>query len=646
MTGTLTEKILSSHLVEGEMNPREEIGVKVDRVLLQDTTGTMACLQFEALGLPRPVCERAVQYIDHNLLQVSYENADDHRFLQTFCAKHGLYFSRAGNGVCHQVNLERFSVPGQILLGADSHTPTAGGAGMLGIGVGGLDVAVAMGGSAFYFEMPKIVGVELKGRLQRWVSAKDVILELLRRLTVKDGLGRVFEYHGEGVKFLSVPERATITNMGAELGALSSIFPSDDVTRSFFRLQKRTHEWHRLNADSNAAYDENIVINLSELEPLIACPSSPDNVKKVSEVGDIDIQQVIIGSCTNSSYRDLMIVSNVLKGRHVNPHVDFHINPGSRQVLQNIVKSGGLESLVSAGARVFENGCDGCVGIGSAPSTNSNSIRSFNRNFPGRSGTKDDRVFLASPEVCIAAALFGQITDPRRLGEYPQVEWPKAFITDDSMIIPPPVKSEGIEVIRGPNIKPLPTRGPLESSLKGEVLIKVADNVSTDAIMPAGASVMALRSNIPAISEYVFKPLDPSFVARAKEKRGGIIVAGENYGQGSSREHAALAPMYLGIKAVLAKSFARIHKANLINFGILPLEFKNAESYDHIEPKSNISIESIVAKLQGNDLTVDAKVNSEIVPLILPSSRRLRDILISGGLLNYTRKNALASKTL
>lgn len=644
MTKTLTEKILLSHLADGRMKSGEEIGVRVDRVLLQDTTGTMACLQFEALKVPKSTCERAVQYVDHNLLQVSYENADDHRFLQTFCAKYGIYFSKAGNGICHQVNLERFSVPGEVLLGADSHTPTAGGAGMLGIGVGGLDVAVAMGGGAFYFEMPRVVGVELKGRLKPWVSPKDIILELLRRLTVKGGVGRVFEYYGEGVKSLSVPERATITNMGAELGATSSIFPSDETTRDFFTLQNRVYEWKSLVADRDVTYDENIKINLEEIEPLIACPSSPDSVRKVTEVEGTEVQQVIIGSCTNSSYRDLMVVSNILKGRHAHPSVDFHINPGSRQVLQNIIKTSGLESLIAAGARIFENGCDGCVGIGSAPPTNSNVIRSFNRNFSGRSGTKDDKVFLASSEVCVAAAIFGKITDPHKLGEYPTVVWPKEFIIDDSMIIPPSPKPGEVKVERGPNIKPLPIREPLEADLEGEVLIKVGDDVSTDAIVPAGANVMALRSNIPAISEYVFKPVDPGFVARAKEKKGGFIIAGQNYGQGSSREHAALAPMYLGVKAVLAKSFARIHYANLVNFGILPLEFTNAKDYDDLKLGGKIYIRNIIDQLNRNELTVDARIDSRLISLIIPASRRLRQILISGGLLNYTRKSSASSQ--
>jgi aconitate hydratase len=605
---------------------------------MQDTTGTMACLQFEALGMKNPLCERAVQYIDHNLLQISYENADDHKFLQTFAAKHGIYFSKAGNGICHQVNLERFSVPGKVLLGSDSHTPTAGGSGMLGIGVGGLDVAVAMGGGAYYFEMPKIVGIELIGKLEPWVSAKDVILYLLKKLTVKGGLGSIFEYYGEGVKTLSVPERATITNMGAELGVTSSIFPSDEITKQFFDLQKRSYEWRQLESDKDACYDERIVIDLTEIMPLIACPSSPDNVRKVSEVEGIKVNQVIIGSCTNSSYRDLMIVSEILEKRHVHPNVDFHINPGSRQVLQNIIQSGGLKKLVTAGARIFENGCDGCIGIGSAPSTNSVSIRSFNRNFSGRSGTENDQVFLASPEVCVTAAIVGKIVDPQTFGDYPRIEWPKTFTIDDSMIIEPSLENIKIDVTRGPNIRPVPLQKPLKSIINGEVIIKVGDNVTTDAILPAGAKVMALRSNIPAISEYIFKPVDPNFVTRTKMKNGGFIVAGENYGQGSSREHAALAPMYLGIKAVLAKSFARIHKANLINFGILPLEFTNPNDYDCIELGSRIHMENILKEVNGNSRTLEIEIDSENIYTALSLSQRMRDILIVGGLLNYTKE--------
>ena len=640
MPGTLTEKILKSHLVDGRIKTGEEIGVKVDRVLLQDTTGTMTCLEFESMGLSKPKCELAVQYIDHNLLQVSYENADDQRFLQTFAAKHGIYFSRPGNGICHQVNLERFSVPGEVLLGGDSHTPTAGGAGMLGIGVGGLDVAIAMGGAAFYFETPKIVGVELVGKLRPWVSAKDILLQILGKLTVKGGIGRVFEYYGEGVNSLTVPERSTIANMGTELGATSSIFPSDEATCNFFALQNRIIDWKPMAADKNAVYDENIRISLNDVEPLVALPSSPDNVKKIGEVEGMNVQQVIVGSCTNSSYMDLMVVANVLKGKHIHPDVDFHINPGSRQVLQNITKDGGLESLIAAGARIFENGCDGCVGLGSAPATEAVSLRSFNRNFPGRSGTRGDRVFLASPEICVVAALFGKIVDPRKLGEYPQIVWPKSFIIDDSMIIPPSPKPEEVEVIKGPNIKPFPIRGSLEGGLEGEVLIKVADNISTDSIIPPGVTVTALRSNIPAISEFVSRSIDPGFVDRAKEKGGGFIVAGENYGQGSSREHAALAPLYLGIKAVLAKSFARIHKANLINVGIPPLEFSNPKDYDNLRVGSKICVDDIAASLKGRESIIDIKVDSKAVSFIIPSSERSREILLVGGLLNYIKQKA------
>jgi aconitate hydratase len=636
MNRTLTQKILSQHLVDGSLSG-EEIGVLVDRVLLQDTTGTMACLQFEALDLPQIVCERAVQYIDHNLLQISYRNADDHRFLQAFCSKYGLHFSRAGNGICHQVNLERHTVPGQILLGADSHTPTAGGAGMLGIGVGGLDTAVAMAGGHYYFQTPEIIGVELQGRLQPWVSAKDIILELLRRLSVKGGVDKIFEYYGEGVKSLSVPQRATITNMGAELGATSSIFPSDEVTRDFFKLQQRQQDWKPLIADADASYDEIIMIQLDELEPMVACPSSPGNVKEVREIEGTETHQVLIGSCTNSSFQDLMMVAEVLNGKQTHPQVDFHINPGSRQVLQNIIKAHGLEKLVAAGARIFENGCDGCVGIGSAPPTNSVSLRSFNRNFPSRSGTKGDQVYLASPEVCVAAALYGKITDPRRLGQYPDIQWPQDFIIDDSMILPPAQNPESISIPRGPNIQPLPRQTSLKSILEGPILLKMADNISTDAIIPAGPEVMALRSNIPVISEYTFRPIDPTFVDRAKDAQGGFIIAGENYGQGSSREHAAIAPMYLGVKAVIAKSFARIHKANLLNFGILPLEFLSARDYDKLTQGQQLKIVDAVIILQSESPQMTVHSTTRTFNVKLPTSQRLREILCAGGLLNYTK---------
>jgi aconitate hydratase len=637
MTGTVTEKIIKAHLVEGKMEPGEEIGIKVDRVLMQDATGTMACLQFEALGIPKPKVESATVYIDHNILQTGFENADDHRFLQTFCAKYGVYFSKPGNGISHQVNFERFSIPGQTLLGSDSHTPTAGGVGMLAIGAGGLDVAVAMGGGAFYFEMPKIVGVRLIGKLKPWVAAKDVILEMLRRLTVKSGANKIFEYYGLGVKTLSAPERATITNMGTELGATTSIFPSDEVIRDFFIRQERTKDWKPIAANDDVMYDENMEINLNELEPLVAAPGSPDNIKTMHEVEGTPIQQACIGSCVNSNYQDLLITAYILKGKKVHPHVSLHINPGSRQVLQTAAKAGALNDIIAAGARISENACDGCIGIGSAPASNSNSIRSFNRNWPGRSGTSDDSVYLASPETCAASALYGEITDPRKLGAYPSIDWPEKFMIDDSMVLSPSKQPEKVEVMRGPNIKPLPKRGPLESVLEGEVLIKVGDNVSTDAIMPAGAQILPLRSNIPAISEYVFACIDHDFVKRAKQKNGGFIVGGVNYGQGSSREHAALAPMYLGVKAVLAKSFSRIHKANLINFCIIPLEFANSGDYQAISLGSMIKIDNVIETLKGEAETVQVKVDNCNIEFKLTLTRRLRDILIAGGLLNYTK---------
>jgi aconitate hydratase len=619
------------------MEPGQEIGIKTDHVLMQDATGTMTCLQFEALDVPRARCEFAIAYVDHNMLQTGFENPDDHRFLQTFCAKHGIYFSKPGNGICHQIHLERFATPGKILLGCDSHTPTSGGVGMLGIGAGGLDVAVAMAGGAFYFEMPKILGVRLTGKLRSWVTAKDVILEILRRLTVKGGVRKIIEYYGPGVETLSAPERSTITNMGAELGATTSIFPSDKTTRDYFARQNRLSVWKTLEADRDATYDENLEVNLTELEPLIATPGSPDNVKKVSEVEGTPIQQSLIGSCVNSNYRDLMVVARVLKEKKVHQGVSLQVNPGSRQVLETLARSGGLSNIISAGARVFECACDGCIGMGSAPASNSNSIRSFNRNWPGRSGTKNDNVYLASPEVCVAAALYGEIIDPRKVGRYPHIQWPRRFVIDDSMILPPSKTPEEIDVVRGPNIKPLPRRGPLEPTLQGEVLIQVGDNVSTDAIMPAGAKILPLRSNIPEISQHVFEWIDPEFSKRAKEMGGGFIVGGVNYGQGSSREHAALAPMYLGVKAVLAKSFARIHKANLINFGIVPLEFANHEDYVKAHPASKIVIANIVNALRDETDTILARIDEESVPLRTKFTRRLRDILISGGLLNYVK---------
>ncbi len=637
MTGTLSEKIIKAHLVDGKMQSEEEIGIRVDRALMQDATGTMACLQFEALEIPQPKIEFAIAYVDHNILQTGFENPDDHRFLQTFCAKYGIYFSKPGNGICHQVNLERFSIPGQVLLGSDSHTPTSGGAGMLGIGVGGLDVAVAMGGGAFYFEMPQIVGVKLTGHLKPWVTAKDVILEMLRRLAVRGGVRKIIEYYGPGVASLSAPERSTITNMGAELGATTSIFPSDEVTQDYFVRQGRVQDWKPMAADADANYDENMEVDLGALEPLVAAPGSPDNIKTVREVEGTEVQQSCIGSCVNSNYRDLLITAHILRGRKVHPNVSLHVNPGSRQVLETVTKAGAIYDIIQAGARLIENACNGCIGMGSAPASNSNSIRSFNRNWPGRSGTKDDHIFLASPETCATAALYGEITDPRKLGVYPQIDWPETFVIDDSAVLAPSKQPEALEIIRGPNIKPLPRRGALESQVLGEVLIKVGDNVSTDAIMPAGAKILPLRSNIPAISEYVFAWTDPDFVKRAREKHGGFIVAGVNYGQGSSREHAALAPMYLGVKAVLAKSFSRIHKSNLINFGIIPLEFAEPEDYVNIGVGSRIGIKDVLSTLRSEVSSVKVQADDREVKFKLALTRRLRDILLAGGLLNFTR---------
>ncbi len=642
MGKSLAHKIIESHLVEGKMESGEEIGVRVDRALMQDATGTMACLQFEALGIPKVRVEHAITYVDHNILQVGFENPDDHKFLETFASKYGIYFSKPGNGICHQVNLERFSTPGKILLGSDSHTPTAGGAGMVAIGVGGLDVAVAMGGGPFYTKMPKIVGVMLTGKLRPWVTAKDVILEMLRRLTVKGGLNKIFEYYGDGIKGLSVPERGTICNMGAELGATTSIFPSDDLTLDYFRRQGREQDWKPMGSDPDALYDETMGINLSELEPMMACPGAPDNIKKVRDVQGIDVQQVLIGSCTNSNYRELMTVAYLLKDRKIHPNITMAVNPGSKQVLEMVSKEGAMYNIVAAGARLLESGCNGCIGMGSAPGTNWVSVRSFNRNWPGRSGTKDDKVYLTSPEVCVACAITGKITDPRDLGEYPEIPWPDRFIIDDSAILPPAKDPSKVQIIRGPNIKPLPLRNPMEQVLQGEVLIKVDDNISTDAIMPAGAKILPLRSNIPAISEYVFYWLDPDFAKRAKEKKGGFIVGGENYGQGSSREHAALAPMYLGVKGVLAKSFARIHRANLINFGIIPFEFVNSTDYDKVKQGTMIRIDNVVDALSNDRKTIGAAVNGSKIELKLDLTERQRKILVAGGLLNYT-KNTFAS---
>lgn len=639
----LAQKIISSHLADGKMEQGQEIGLKVDRVLMQDATGTMACLQFEAMGIPRVKVEHAAIYVDHNILQTGFENGDDHRFLQTFAAKYGIHYSKPGNGICHQVNLERFSIPGKLLIGSDSHTPTAGGAGMMAIGVGGLDVAVAMAGAPFYTKMPKIVGVKLTGKLRPWVTAKDVILEMLRRLTVKGGVGKIFEYYGEGIQSLGVPQRGTICNMGAELGATTSLFESDEITRDYLTRQGRPNDYVRVSADPGCAYDDNIEINLSELEPLIALPGSPDAVHKVRDVQGADVHQVLIGSCTNSSYVEMMTVAHVLKGKKIHPDVTMAINPGSKQVLETVARDGSIYHIIASGARLLESGCQGCIGMGSAPGTDWVSIRSFNRNWPGRSGTKDDKVFLTSPEVCVACAVTGKITDPRDLGEYPNIPWPDKFVLDDSGIVAPlpPDKAEKAEISRGPNIRPLPLRQAMEPVLQGEVLIRVGDNISTDAIMPAGARILPLRSNVPAISEYVFYWLDPDFAKRAKEKHGGFIVGGENYGQGSSREHAALAPMYLGVEAVIAKSFARIHRANLINFGILPLEFQSPSDFDHLDQGTGITIENVIGTLKEGGTTISALSGKDKIRIMLKVdlTPRQRSVLLAGGLLNYIRSN-------
>jgi len=638
MPQNLVQKILEAHLVEGKLVAGEEIGIHIDQTLTQDATGTMAYLQFEAMGIPWVKTKLSVSYVDHNMLQTGFENADDHRFLQSVAAKHGIYFSRPGNGICHQVHLERFAEPGATLLGSDSHTPTGGGMGSLAIGAGGLDVAVAMGGGAFYLTMPKIVGVELRGKLQPWVTAKDIILEMLRRLTVKGGVGRIFQYYGEGVSQLTVPERATITNMGAELGATTSIFPSDERTREYLRAQGRESGWRPLGPDPDATYDAQLVIDLDQLEPLLAQPQGPDNVVAARTLKGTKVAQVAVGSCTNSSFHDLMIVAAVLRGRIVDPNVSMVVTPGSRQVFELVSRAGGLTDMIAAGARILESACGPCIGMGQAPPTGGVSVRSFNRNFPGRSGTPNDKVYLASPETATACAVRGEITDPRELGDYPHIAWPEKFHVDDRMILAPSAEPEKIEILRGPNIKPLPIAQPLADRLAGKVLIKVGDNITTDHIMPAGAKILPLRSNIPAIAEYVFAYVDANFVKRAKEAGGGFIVGGSNYGQGSSREHAALAPMYLGVKAVLAKSFARIHWANLINFGILPLVFAGEADYDRLQPDDQLEIVGASEALSaGRYLQVRNVTQGFEFAVQYNLSERQRHILLAGGLLNSVR---------
>lgn len=639
---TLTEKILKAHLVDGEFVKGQEIGIRIDQTLTQDATGTMAYLEYEAMGVPRVRTEKSVAYIDHNTLQSGFENADDHRFIGSVCKKHGIYFSRPGNGICHQVHLERFGIPGKTLIGSDSHTPTGGGIGMIAIGAGGLDVAVAMGGGAYYITYPKIVKVNLTGKLSPWVSAKDVILEVLRRMSVKGGVGKVIEYCGEGVKTLTVPERATITNMGAELGATTSIFPSDETTLAFLKAQDRADVWSELKADDDAVYDEQIDIDLSQLIPLAACPHSPDNVKSVNEIGKLKIDQVCIGSCTNSSYVDMMKVAHILKGKTVDPSVSLAIAPGSKQVLNMIAENGALADMIAAGARILESACGPCIGMGQSPNSKGVSLRTFNRNFEGRSGTKDGQIYLVSPEMAAVSALTGYLTDPRTLGDMPEFKLPEHFKINDNMVVPPADEADmdSVEVLRGPNIKPFPQTSPLDDSIDCQVSLKVGDNITTDHIMPAGAKILPLRSNIPAISQHCFTVCDEDFPRRAKNMGKSIIVGGSNYGQGSSREHAALAPLYLGIKVVLVKSFARIHRANLINAGILPLTFVNEADYDKINQGDEIVLADVRADVEADmsKLTVVNKTTGVEIPVLCELTGRTKDIILAGGLLDYTRE--------
>lgn len=638
---TLTEKVLKAHLVEGEMIKGNEIGIRIDQTLTQDSTGTMAYLQFEAMGIDQVKTKRSVAYIDHNMLQQGFENADDHKYIQTVTHKHGIYFSKPGNGICHQVHVERFGVPGQTLLGSDSHTPTGGGIGMIAIGAGGLDVAVAMGGGTYYITMPQVVNVELKGKLRPFVSAKDIILEVLKRLSVKGGIGKVIEYTGEGIKYLTVPERATITNMGAELGATTSIFPSDEVTHAFLKAQSREEDFTPLMPDEDAVYDEKLVINLDELEPLVACPHSPDHVKQVSEVAGQKVDQVAIGSCTNGSYLDLMRVAKILKGKTIHKDVSLVISPGSKQVLTMLAQNGALADLVSAGARILESGCGPCIGMGQAPATDAISLRTFNRNFKGRCGTTSAGVYLVSPETAAASALTGVLTSPLDVTDVDlTVEMPESFVANDNMIIAPSTIPSEVEVVRGPNIKPFPLNQVLKTC-EGKVLIKVEDHITTDHIMPSNASLLPFRSNVPYLAKFCLAPCDPDFPERAIENGGGIIVGGENYGQGSSREHAALAPLQLGIRAVITKSFARIHKANLINSGILPLVFEQPSDYDTIDVMDELELPDAKEQVAHQEvLTVKNKTKNLTYHVKLEVSERERQMLLLGGKINMIKEGA------
>ena len=639
---TVAQKLIKSHLVSGDMTVGSEVGLKIDQTLTQDATGTMAYLEFEAMGVPRVRTELSVAYIDHNTLQTGFENADDHRFIQSVAKKRGIRFSRPGNGICHQVHLERFGKPGKTLIGSDSHTPTGGGIGMLAMGAGGSDVAVAMGGGTYYITMPKIVNVHLTGKLNPYVAAKDVILEVLRRMTVKGGVGKIIEYTGEGVKTLSVPERATITNMGAELGATTSVFPSDEITKAFLTAQSRPEDWIELKADDDAVYDETIEIDLSSLAPMAAMPHMPDRVKDVTEIGKIKVDQVCIGSCTNSSLMDMLKVAAILKGKTVCPTVSLSIAPGSKQVLNMLAKNGALSDMIDAGARILESACGPCIGMGQSPNSGGISLRTFNRNFEGRSGTADAGIYLVSPEVAAYSALTGVLSDPRELGEPLHIEMPEKFVVNDNMIEMPasPEEADKVEVLYGPNIKPFPTTEKLPESITAKAILKVGDDITTDHIMLAGAKILPYRSNIPYLSQFCFAVCDKKFAERCKAEGKGIIIGGANYGQGSSREHAALVPLYLGIKAVITKSFARIHCANLINAGILPLNFENEADYDKISQGDELSLPNIKEEIEaGKPVVLKNLTTGESYELKYDLSKRQKDIILAGGLLNYTRES-------
>jgi len=639
---SVAERLLKEHLIEGEFKVGEEIGIKIETTLTQDATGTMAYLQFEAMKLDRVQTELSVSFVDHNTLQTDFKNADDHKYLQSVAAKYGIKFSRPGNGICHQVFLERFARPGKTLIGSDSHTPTAGGMGMIAIGAGGLDVAIAMGGGLFYLKTPKIIGIKLTGELPDFVSAKDIILEVLRKIGVKGGVGKILEYFGPGLKTLSVPERSTITNMGAETGATTSIFPSDEITKEFLKLQGREEQWIEIPEGSDKDYDEVIEINLSELVPLVSKPHSPGKVVPISEIEGLNVDQVAIGSCTNSSLKDMLTVAALLKDKKIHKNIVLGISPGSRQVFNELAKNDGLADIISAGARILETACGPCIGMGFAPKTDAICVRTFNRNFFGRSGTKSAEVYLVSPETAVATAILGKLTDPRKLKDYPKIKLPSKLEIDDSMILEPASYPNSVDIIRGPNIAPLPEFEPLPENISIKVLIKVEDNITTDHIMPAGAKILPFRSNLPKISEFVFEQIDSTFSNRALEAKksgGGTIIAGENYGQGSSREHAALAPMFLGIETVITKSFARIHRDNLINFGIIPFTFVNEDDYNRLKTNDTLEIRGVSEALKNNINPIEVKNTTQDFEFDVSYdlSEREREIILAGGKLNYTK---------